>query len=115
MLFHRHLSGQLLVDLSRRGRKALFTVALRSAGTAKPYTFVLERKFGLFDAVNEHMGHLRVVHNNPDINGHGMKFDRCSWFEKKKGSDSWTLLAINQLYYAAGSSPSDKFSPSDSI
>ncbi|MDR1415862.1 MAG: T9SS type A sorting domain-containing protein, partial [Prevotellaceae bacterium] len=61
----------------------------------------------------EHLGSIRVVDNNPAINKSGLEFKWCLW-EQKKG-DSWVPVGGNQLYYTAGQSVHEKFSPMDSM
>jgi predicted alpha/beta-fold hydrolase len=106
----------LKVDMSLRGRRSMFTVKLYSAvtGEVKRYTIMLERKFELFDVIKEHIGNLRVVHNNPDINGHGLKFSACGWWYKRDAGE-WLMSGVSSLYYIAGPSVRDKFSPRDSM
>ncbi|MDR1343299.1 MAG: leucine-rich repeat protein [Prevotellaceae bacterium] len=107
----RHLT----VDMSRRGRRCMFGIRLYSAtGAVKQYTLVLERKFELFDVINEHIGHLRVVNNNPDINGCGLKFGACEWYCKRDAGE-WQPSSSRQLYFTAGTSIHDKFTARDSM
>jgi hypothetical protein len=109
--------GSLAVDMSRTGRREL-SLTLRdtlSVERTKRYTVALERKFGLLDLVREHMGSLLVVHNNPELNGHGVTFTRCRWWSKR-GLGEWDFGRVSpQLYYTAGSSIHDKFTAEDSV
>jgi hypothetical protein len=106
----------LKVDMSRRGCRSTITLRLRSAaGKVKLYTFVLERKFGLFDVINEHIGHLCVVNNNPAANGHGLKFNTCEWYYKQGDGRGWRVSNSVRLYFTAGSSIHDKFTERDSM
>jgi hypothetical protein len=107
---------QILLDVSEPGRKVA-NITLRSTATGRPefkqYVFEVEKYYGLFDVVNEHLGSIRVVDNNPAINKSGLEFSWCMW-EQKEG-DSWVKVGGNQLYYTAGMSIHDKFSSTDSM
>ena len=99
------------VDVSKPGRR-IFTLSLSSG---KRYTVVIDRPYGLFDVVIEHLGNIRVVNNNPAING-GFEFESCEWWYRKLGKEEWQLAASGgNLYYAAGPSIADKFNPEDSM
>jgi uncharacterized repeat protein (TIGR02543 family) len=98
------------VDVSKPGSKT-FTIVFSSG---KRYTLVVSKRYGLFDLITEHMGNIRVVLNNPELNG-GLKFDFCRWHYKKAG-DKWDVVQSgSKLYYSAGPSITDKFSPEDSM
>ncbi|MDR1415870.1 MAG: YDG domain-containing protein, partial [Prevotellaceae bacterium] len=111
------VSGDLIVDMGNAGRKSL-TIELHDASTdlSKRYTIMLEKKFELFYIIREHLGHLRVVHNNPLLNGHGMEFSVCDWYQWSWDRSEWELVAFGPLYYTAGASVRDnKFTDRDSM
>ena len=99
-----------VVDVSKPGRK-IFTIALSSG---KRYTVVVDKRYGLVDLVVEHLGNIRVVNNNPAING-GFEFASCEWFYRESG-EAWRLVqAGEKLFYSAGPSITDRFGPEDSM
>jgi hypothetical protein len=98
----------IAVDVSKPGHK-VFTIILSSG---KRYTVVVEKPYRLFDAVIEHLGNVRVVNNNPNLNG-GYSFTSCEWWKKVDGE--WQVVEINDFYYSAGPNATDKFSPDDSM
>jgi hypothetical protein len=108
-------SDNIRVDMQIPGRKVL-TIALYNAGTTatKLYTIVLEKKFELFYIIREHLGSLRVVHNNPEKNDHGLEFSSCDWYRWDSSISSW-VVKRNLLYYTISSNISDKFTNSDSM
>jgi hypothetical protein len=86
------------------------------ADVSKRYTIVLEKKFELFNIIREHLGNIRVVHNNPALNGHGLTFSTCDWYRWSWERSSWELVDFGHLYYTAGPSiRNDKFSDLDSM
>ncbi|MDR1343534.1 MAG: hypothetical protein LBK18_09825 [Prevotellaceae bacterium] len=94
--------------------RRMFITKLLSGGQTKRYTVIVEKPFSLFDVVNEHVGSLRVVNNNPATNGHGLTFSTCEW-RYKRDSGEWLTGEPAQLYYTAGSSVRDKFTYRDSM
>lgn len=106
----RHDGNRVAVNLSKGGRKVL-AITLSSG---KRYTLVLDKPYGLFDIVTEHLGNVRVVNNNPLLNG-GLKFSSCDWWYKKAG-EGWKLVSTGgKLHYSVGAKISDKFGPNDSM
>ena len=77
------------------------------------YTVVVEKRYGLFDLVTEHLGNIRVVINNPEFNG-GLKFASCTWYSKEVRWNGYYEVSKG-LYYSAGPSITDKFGPQDSM
>jgi hypothetical protein len=103
------------VDLDAFEQKAAVLQLTSSSGLSKPYTVVVERDFGLFDIVNEHMnGSIRVVQNNPTTNKHGMTFENCIWYLKREGDDDFQEVGSG-LHYKTENAPYEGFSPTDSM
>jgi hypothetical protein len=100
----------LKFDVSAPGRQV---ATVEIPGEGKRYQLEVVKNFELFDIINEHMGSLRVVNNNPALNKSGMVFEKCVWEVKKDGK--WAIVETKSLYYAAGQSISDKFSSADSM
>jgi uncharacterized repeat protein (TIGR02543 family) len=98
------------VDVSKPGRK-VFTIELSST---KRYTVVLDKPYGLFDFVTEHLGYIRTVVNNPEVNG-GFSFTSCTWWYKKDSTENWETKSGTQFYYTAGPNISYKFSDKDTM
>jgi hypothetical protein len=109
-------SGALSVDMEYSGRKT-FTVLLHDSITSrsKPYAIVLEKQFELFDVINEHMGNVRVVRNNPSENVPGLEFKFCEWWHRREADTGWSLGESKLLYYTAGPSIYQKFTANDSM
>ncbi|MDR1022445.1 MAG: T9SS type A sorting domain-containing protein, partial [Prevotellaceae bacterium] len=102
-------------DVTRAGSRTI-TVYLTDGDsdiTLKSYAVALEKKFDLFDVVNEHVGHLRVVRNNPDANKLGMKFSTCEWYYKPNEEAEWEMSSSTQLYFLAGESHLTKFADTE--
>jgi hypothetical protein len=97
------------------------TITVRTKGDTlkryKRYTVRVNRRYGLFDFVTEHLERIRIVVNNPAVNG-GFEFDSCKWWYKKADEGNvWkpAILPPTQLYYTAGPSLAVKFTPEDSM
>jgi hypothetical protein len=101
--------GTFMVDMKNSGRKTL-TIELHNSVTnaTKRYTIVLEKQFELFEIIREHMGSLRVVHNNPELNTSGLQFSTCEW-RRRKSAGKWFIGEPRLLYYAAGPSINEQF------
>ncbi|MDR1023157.1 MAG: hypothetical protein LBL94_07815 [Prevotellaceae bacterium] len=99
-----------------RAIRRIFTAKLTSGGKAMRYTVAVEKPLELSEVVNEHIGHLRVVNNNPKTNKHGLTFSAasCMWWGKGESGD-WIVKASGRLYYAAGPNIQDKFTERDSV
>jgi hypothetical protein len=93
--------------------RRIFTTEL-TGGQNKRYTVIVEKPFRLFEVINEHIGYLRVVNNNPATNKHGLKFSTCEWWNKRD-SGEWVTGELTRLYYAAGPSVRNKFTERDSM
>jgi hypothetical protein len=93
--------------------RRIFTTELTGSQN-KHYTVIVEKPFRLFDVVNEHIGYLRVVNNNPATNKHGLTFSACKWLYKRD-SGEWVTGELTRLYYAAGPSVRNKFTERDSM
>jgi hypothetical protein len=105
------------IDVSRYGIK-IVTIRLKSESKElqKRYTFVLKKNFDLFDIVNEHLGSVRIVHNNPNYNVHGLTFKSCEWYRKRERDTAWSKTPESRRFYlSAGPSIYTKFSPRDSM
>jgi uncharacterized repeat protein (TIGR02543 family) len=99
------------LDVSKPGRK-IVSIDLSSG---KRYTLVMDRPHGIFDFVTEHLGNIRIVVNNPEVNG-GFLFASCDWWYKKDGEENYRMVQSGeQLYYTAGPTIRDKFLPNDSM
>jgi uncharacterized repeat protein (TIGR02543 family) len=105
----------LRMDINRPGRRVV-TIVLNTAADSniRRYTLVLNKNFELFDIVNEHLGNIRVVHNNPKTNRTGLTFSECTWWYKREMGE-WSASKSGQLYYYAGPSIYDKFTEKDSM
>jgi hypothetical protein len=106
--------NQIVVDVSSPGQKVV-NIELKESGILDVrYVVKVEKPYHLFDLIREHLGNLRVVINNPEING-GLSFTSCRWYRKKMGDNFWGLPVSEQLYYSAGPNATDVFTPDDSI
>ncbi|MDR0688399.1 MAG: hypothetical protein LBF55_06940 [Prevotellaceae bacterium] len=104
--------NQISVDMSKPGRK-IVTIVLSSG---KRYTVALDKPYGLFDIIDEHLsGRLRVVSNDPAANRTGLQFSACEWWRKRDTDARWLLMEADRLYCTAGPSLSDRFTKSDSM
>jgi hypothetical protein len=88
---------------------------LTKEGSQKSCTVRVNRSYGLFDFVTEHLERIRIVVNNPAVNG-GFEFTSCEWRYRKAG-EGWRSanLPPTQFYYVAGPSIAYKFNPEDSM
>ncbi|MDR0414423.1 MAG: T9SS type A sorting domain-containing protein, partial [Prevotellaceae bacterium] len=104
------------LNVSEFGEKFV-TVQLKVADKELPkrFFFTLEKDFGLFDVVNEHIGSVRIVNNNPKFNRHKLIFKSCEWWQKREQDTSWCLVEEHLLYCTAGESIYDRFAPTDSM
>jgi hypothetical protein len=101
------------VNVGRYGSK-LVTIVLDDGEVHNEYTVVLERRVPLFDVITEHLGGIRLVHNNPERNITGLKFSTCTWYSKQGADTVWAPVDSN-FYYLAGKNIKDKFTINDSM
>jgi hypothetical protein len=102
--------SHILVDVSQPGRK-VFTIALSSE---KRYAVVIASPYKFSDLVTEHLGNLRVVINNLQLND-GLQFSSCEWWYKEAGYWQRGTASAEQLYHSAGPNVTDKFRPDDTM
>ena len=100
-----------VVDVSKPERK---TFAIQLFPSGKRYTVVTDKRYSFFNLVTEHLGNLRVVINNPEVNDDSLKFDYCEW-HYKNDNGYWDVKAGNTFYISAGSSVTNTFHPNDSM
>jgi hypothetical protein len=81
----------------------------------KRYTFMLEKDFGLFDIVTEHIGSIRMVNNNPKYNRHQMTFDSCTWYLKQPKDSTFHIVEKEKLYYMCENNIYRRFVSTDSM
>jgi hypothetical protein len=113
-------NGSFQVDsfsMGKRGRSKAVSVKLSDLSTdsSRSYTFVLEKPFGLFDVVTEHIGSIRIVNNNPKFNRHGLTFKSCVWYLKREADTAFMIVETDRLYCTAGESVYDRFEKTDSM
>jgi hypothetical protein len=114
-------SGSIPIDslpMGKRGYSKAVSVELsdsRTDSSSRSYTFVLEKPFGLFDIVIEHIGSIRVVNNNTRFNKHGLTFRSCAWYLKRETDAEFRPVGEKRLYYTAGESVYDRFKKTDSM
>jgi hypothetical protein len=106
---------RLSVDLKLPGRKVITVELFTSDSAPYPlrYTIVLDKRYGLFEVVTEHLGDLMVVNNNPETNRCGCTFAPVTeWWRLQNGE--WRIRS-EKLHYSASLSAADRFSVEDSI